>query len=110
MNSGVILIMWFGMFTFSLVYPETLSSPLTLSPDDTLKLSLNIQEKDNDKGFHPHQALLTLTDEKTREQQYLLVIKVREKGKARVELVSRSSDCNEPLPCFLYYISYSYIL
>src|SRR6185295_10868790 len=87
--------------TLSLVYPETLSSPLALSPDDTLKLSLNIQEKDNDKDFRPHQALLTLTDEKTREQ-YLLVIKVREKGKARVELVSRSSDCNEPLSRFLY--------
>ncbi|CAG8549223.1 3073_t:CDS:2 [Paraglomus occultum] len=69
----------------SLAYPETLSSPLILSPDDTFKLSLNIQEKDSDKAFHPHQALLTLTDEKTREQ-YLLVIKVREKGKARVEL------------------------
>ena len=92
------------MFTFSLVYPETLSSPLTLSPDDTLKLSLNIQEKDNDKDFHPHQALLTLTDEKTREQQYLLVIKVREKGKARVELVSNRVIVMNHYPAF--YIIY----
>ncbi|KAG9292259.1 hypothetical protein G9A89_009071, partial [Geosiphon pyriformis] len=75
----------------SLEYPAPLESPLQLVEDDNLKIILTIRDLKNEKVFHqPHQAFLTLTNEKTNAQA-VLILQVRDNGKARLELDMKSA-------------------
>lgn len=64
-----------------------LTTPITLGPTDTLKLSFAINEKGKDgKGAQPHQTFLRFFDEETGEEG-IQPIRVSSGGKAKFELV-----------------------
>lgn len=75
---------------------KPLSTPLTLGPTDTLKLSFAITEKGKDgKGVQPHQTFLRFYDEKTGEEG-IQPVRVNSGGKAKFELVrAKSFTCTQ---------------
>ncbi|KAL5523045.1 hypothetical protein ACEPAF_1312 [Sanghuangporus sanghuang] len=64
---------------------EPPSTPLTLGPTDTLKMSFTITEEGKDKGVQPHQTFLRFYDEQTGEEG-IQPVRVNGGGKAKFEL------------------------
>jgi oligosaccharyltransferase complex subunit delta (ribophorin II) len=65
---------------------SSLSTPLTLSPTDVLKLTFQVIEKDGGKGVQPHQTFLRFFDEVSGEEG-IQPVRVTSGGKAKFELV-----------------------
>lgn len=63
------------------------STPVTLEPKDTLKLTFQVVDKETGKGVQPHQTFLRFYDENTHEEG-IQPIRVTPGGKAKFELVS----------------------
>lgn len=66
--------------------PLKISSPLTLSQSDVLKLTFQVVEKDTGNGVQPHQTFLRFFDHKTGEEG-IQPVRVTPGGKAKFELV-----------------------
>jgi oligosaccharyltransferase complex subunit delta (ribophorin II) len=70
----------------TLLTTSKLSTPVTLSATDVLKLTFQVVEKDNGKGVKPHQTFLRFYDEASGEEG-IQPVRVTIGGKAKFELV-----------------------
>ncbi|CAG8498870.1 6399_t:CDS:2, partial [Cetraspora pellucida] len=77
-------------FYESIPYPSSFDKPIQLTTGDDFKMVFVINDKQTQKGVQPHQAFLTLTSEKSGNQ-IPIIVRVRESGKAKVELDMKSA-------------------
>lgn len=68
------------------------ADPVTLGPNDKLKLTFQVAEEGTDKGVQPHQTFLRFFDSTTGEEG-IQPVKVSSSGKAKFELVRCFVTC-----------------
>src|SRR5216683_557364 len=66
--------------------------PVTLGPNDKLKLTFQVAEQGTDNGVQPHQTFLRFFDSTTGEEGFQPV-KITPSGKAKFELVCCFVTC-----------------
>ncbi|CAG8784286.1 16052_t:CDS:2, partial [Dentiscutata erythropus] len=74
----------------SIPYPSSFDKPIQLTSGDDFKMIFVVTDKQTQKGVQPHQAFLTLTSEENGNQ-IPIIVRVRENGKAKVELDMKSA-------------------
>jgi hypothetical protein len=66
--------------------------PVTLGPNDKLKLTFQVAEQGTDNGVQPHQTFLRFVDSTTGEEG-IQPVKITPSGKAKFELVCCFVTC-----------------
>jgi hypothetical protein len=79
--------------SYRLSLTSALSTAVTLSSTDALKIVLTTTE--GKTGKKPHQAFLTLHDPTTGLEESF-PFSIKESGKGKVEVVSEKNNCNHP--------------